>query len=78
MLTLDTKKENEQDTKVDSDPAISKRLADMYGAFSDLTIDELEQALLITSDRREKIFYRTILNLKLQIDQEKVINQTLL
>lgn len=78
MLTLDTKKENEQDIKVDTDPVISKCLSDMYGAFSDLTIGELEQALLITSDRREKIFYRTILNLKLQIDQEKVINQTLL
>jgi hypothetical protein len=81
MLTLDTEKELSQDLQsvgTSEQGEIALHLSEMYALFSELSITELENALLVTADRSEKIFYRTLLNLKLQIDQEKIINQTLL
>ena len=81
MITLDKEKELSQDLQSIGTPdqnEITPHLSEMYALFSGLSITELENALLVTSDRNEKIFYRTLLNLKLQIDQEKIINQTLL
>lgn len=81
MITLDKEKELSQDLQSIGTPdqnEIAPHLSKMYALFSELSITELENALLVTSDRNEKIFYRTLLNLKLQIDQEKIINQTLL
>lgn len=57
---------------------ISDRLKAIHENFNSLEIDELEGALLVCTDRNEKVLYRTLLNLKMQIDQEKIINQTLL
>lgn len=82
MLTVDTKKAlatedsgaNEAEAKIE----VSENLKNINSLFSQLTISELEDAILVTSDRNEKILYRTLLNLKMQLDQEKIINQTLL
>ena len=41
-------------------------------------LQELERCLLQGSTREEKIFYRKLLNLKLQLEQEKVIGELLL
>lgn len=76
MLTVDTEKDLAADTC--SESPVSENLKTVRGIFEELTIDELEHALLVTSDRNEKILYRTLLNLKMQLDQEKIINQTLL
>ena len=82
MLTVDTEKTltteqsgaNEEEAKSE----VSENLKNINSLFSQLTISELEDAILVTSDRNEKILYRTLLNLKMQLDQEKIINQTLL
>ena len=50
---------------------------DMYGIFCKSTIKELENALLMTKDPEERAFYRKILNLKLQMEQEKVVGERL-
>ena len=57
---------------------VSERLRSIHASFSSLSVSELEDAILLASDRDEKILYRTLLNLKMQLDQEKIINQTLL
>ncbi len=82
MLTVDTDKAltteksgtNEAEAKIE----VSENLKNINSLFSQLTIAELEDAILVTLDRNEKILYRTLLNLKMQLDQEKIINQTLL
>ena len=80
MLTVDTQKdivtesaENNGHTAVESE-----NLKSISSLFSQLTISELEDALLVAEDRNDKVLYRTLLNLKMQLDQEKIINQTLL
>lgn len=50
----------------------------LYEQFDACTIKELEAALLATDDHEEKVFYRTLLNLKLQITQERLIGKVLL
>ncbi len=75
MLIVDTEKELASEN---NEAAISEKLKSIGSLFSDLTITELENAILVTSDRNEKILFRTLLNLKMQLDQEKIINQTLL
>lgn len=52
--------------------------ADLYLKFSRTSTKELEYCLLHGATREEKIFYRTLLNLKLQLEQEKVIGELLL
>ena len=51
---------------------------DLYLKFSQTSTKELEQCLLTGATREEKIFYRKLLNLKLQLEQEKVIGELLL
>ena len=56
-----------------------KRTApDLYAEFTAAGASELEQKLLSAQSREEKIFYRKLLNLKLQLEQEKVIGELLL
>ena len=59
-----------------------KRLAQgkftMFERFEQLSFEELEQLLIATKTREERSFYRSLLNLKLQIEQEKVIGEVLL
>ncbi len=80
MLTVDTEKEltaeNAEEKELPTE--ISENLKTVNALFSQLTLSELENALMVTSDRSEKVLYRTLLNLKMQLDQEKIINQTLL
>lgn len=54
-----------------------KSLSDFYIAFCGLTIRELEKAILNTDDLDERGFYRKILNLKLQTEQEKIVGERL-
>lgn len=59
-----------------------KRLAQgkltMFERFEQLSFEELEQLLIAAKTREERSFYRSLLNLKLQIEQEKVIGEVLL
>ena len=51
---------------------------DLYNAFRMLTIAQLQQLLIDARTREEKAFYRTLLNMKLVMEQEKVIREVLL
>lgn len=55
-----------------------KSLGDFYSAFCSLTIRELETAILNTDNLDERGFYRKILNLKLQTEQEKIVGERLI
>ena len=50
----------------------------LYKQFEAVTIKELEDLLLSCNTHEEKAFYRALLNLKLQISQEKLIGKVLL
>lgn len=78
MLTIEADKEISEAAKEKEGVRVSARLRSIYNSFSELSVSELEDAILLASDRDEKILYRTLLNLKMQLDQEKIINQTLL
>lgn len=52
-------------------------LSELYSIFCNLTIKELEGAILSATDLDEKGFYRKILNLKLQTEQEKIVGERL-
>ena len=58
--------------------AIRESTSDLYAAFADLSFPELERLLRTAKTREEKAFYRSLLNLKLQIDQESVVGEVLL
>lgn len=78
MLTIEADKEISEATEEKEGANVSERLRSIHASFSSLSVSELEDAILLASDRDEKILYRTLLNLKMQLDQEKIINQTLL
>ncbi len=78
MLITETDKEITEINASEAEASVSERLKGIYASFSELSVSELENAIVITADRNEKILYRTLLNLKMQLDQEKIINQTLL
>lgn len=48
-------------------------IRELYGVFCSATLKELENAIISTDDNDERSFYRTLLNLKLQTEQEKII-----
>lgn len=50
----------------------------MYDTFCKLTVKELEDAILSTDSAEERGFYRKMLNLKLQTEQEKIIGERLI
>ncbi len=50
---------------------------DIYDVFRNATIRELENAMLQTNDSDERAFYRKLLNLKLQTQQEKIVGERL-
>ena len=50
----------------------------LYDRFCAYSFIELEQLLRRAETREERAFYRSLLNLKLQIEQEKVIGEVLL
>lgn len=80
MLTVDTARDivAENSNENEAQVTVSENLKSINSLFNTLTISELEDALLVAEDRNEKVLYRTLLNLKMQLDQEKIINQTLL
>lgn len=55
-----------------------KRLdRDLYLKFEYCSFRDLEELLLNARSREEKAFYRSLLNLKLQIAQERVVGERL-
>ena len=50
----------------------------LYRQFCQLQMSELEDRLLAATHPAEKAFWRCLLDLKLQMAQEKVINEALL
>jgi len=53
-------------------------LSQLLASYRALTLPALEARLLASDDREEKLLLRTLINLKLQLAQEKVIGETLL
>lgn len=53
------------------------RKRNFYKCFSQTTVDELENRLIESESREEKAFYRAMLNLKLQLEQEKIVGEEL-
>lgn len=51
--------------------------AEIYQLFEKLSLKELENSIISAANSEEKNFYRTLFNLKLQLEQEKVIDQPL-
>lgn len=54
------------------------RVAEMYREFTEVTISQLEARLASAGTREEKLFCRALINLKLQMTQEKVVGEILL
>ena len=52
-------------------------LRELYGTFCAATIKELQNAIIEAGDTDEKAFYRKLLNLKLQTEQEKIVGERL-
>lgn len=50
----------------------------LFLMFNGMTISNLEERLSKSEDREEKIFLRALINLKLQLAQEKVVGEMLL
>ncbi len=50
----------------------------LFSLFSKATISDLEKRLSESNDREEKIFLRALINLKLQLAQEKIVGEMLL
>lgn len=63
--------------KMDEQPK-KKRGRNLYKCFISTTVRELEERLINAPTREEKAFYRAMLNLKLQIEQEKIVGENLL
>ncbi len=53
-------------------------LPGIYRAFQTATLAELETRLALAGAREEKVFYRELINLKLQLAQEKIVGEMLL
>ncbi|MBQ7720307.1 MAG: hypothetical protein IJT56_06950 [Clostridia bacterium] len=51
---------------------------EMYAIFTKMTFPQLEERLIHAESRDAKAFYRALLNLKLQIAQEKIVGEELL
>lgn len=54
-----------------------KKAKDFYKCFTNATMAELQDHLLKAQTREEKAFYRALLNLKLQLRQEKIVGKDL-
>ena len=49
----------------------------LYRAFEGMTVDELERMLIASDSREMRALFRTMINLKLQLMQEKVTGEEL-
>ena len=72
----------EQKLRLEKEKLERKRIASgdltMYERFDRIRFEELEEHFMKATTRDERAFYRALLNLKLQIEQEKVIGEVLL
>ena len=50
----------------------------LYARFCALRMSQLEDCLLSSQDHRERAFWRALLDLKLQMEQELVVGEDLL
>ena len=50
----------------------------LYQLYTELKLTDIEKTLLTAKTREERIFWRTLLNLRLQLEQEIVVGETLL
>lgn len=50
----------------------------MFDFFCRCDVKDLENALVLANEREKKAFYRALINLKLQFEQEKIIGEKLL
>lgn len=55
----------------------NKSAKELYRKFEYCTFRELEEYLLEARSHEEKAFYRALLNLKLQIAQERIVGERL-
>lgn len=62
---------------MDTTASNKNKLRTMYEYFCDITIKELEDAIVISNETEEKAFYRKLLNLKLQTEQERIVGERL-
>lgn len=53
-------------------------IQNLYPIFSSCSIAEMERQIASAHSREEKVFFRTLINLKLQLAQEKVVEEDLL
>ena len=68
----------EEEKRKEEQKRIARGDFTMYERFETASFEDLETRHIKAKTREERIFYRTILNLKLQIEQEKVIGEELL
>ena len=66
------------DDKDLKEPIKIPHTCDLYKIFDSASFSELEELLLSAKTREEKAFFRALLNLKLQIAQERIIGEILL
>lgn len=50
----------------------------MFDDFEKLRLGEMEERLMLSTSREEKAFWRTLINLKLQLWQERTVGEILL
>ncbi len=50
----------------------------LLDAFDQISVSELEKMILISETREERAIFRSMINLKLQLMQEKVTGEVLL
>lgn len=50
----------------------------LYQSFEGISVDELERMLIAAKTREERAVWRALINLKLQLMQEKVTGEVLL
>ena len=62
-------------TEMEKNMDRSLDIRELYGVFCSATLKELENAIISTDDNEERAFYRSLLNLKLQKEQEKIIGE---
>ena len=52
-------------------------MGSLFAQYDKMSLKELEERLLASHSHEEKAFYRTLVNLKLQLSQEKIIGKAL-
>lgn len=77
-ITCGDEEKAENETKSESAEGAVRDIPGLYEGFLACTVGELEGHILSARTREERIFYRTLLNLRLRLDQEKIVGKSLL